>query len=395
MSEALDFRKSLARQLLSAGMTEADFDNHPTVATTLAAAPGLAAHPTIAFPATLRPIPVPIDPMPALDAALPRADVVVITWTVDETMALCDVMTPGFSRDHWYRYARNFDQYLPKIRAGAPARGVMRLASYFPVRIGTKKVLCMKSELHLNQDGITRPPAGSAHKASLPVRDLFHQILDETRAKLIITTGTAGAVFAEHDLGDVVVTRGAKFRCKQEFRDSPFNDKTYKSDWTVKTKHFAKARALMGAFKHELAEPEFLPPTVNYAPLDHIPRPIRENDPDIKLDGRDMPAFHPILTTDFFEFGTSLNHLEQIGSAVEMGDAVLGLVVEERAAAGKSTPRWLVVRNCSDPQINGKLRSKPARQSLQAMWAVYYYQGFGYWTSMNSALACWAIIAAN
>ncbi|GLC93945.1 hypothetical protein Tamer19_33530 [Cupriavidus sp. TA19] len=277
MSEALDFRKSLARQLLSAGMTEADFDNHPTVATTLAAAPGLAAHPTIAFPATLRPIPVPIDPMPALDAALPRADVVVITWTVDETMALCDVMTPGFSRDHWYRYARNFDQYLPKIRAGAPARGVMRLASYFPVRIGAKKVLCMKSELHLNQDGITRPPAGSAHKASLPVRDLFHQI----------------------------------------------------------------------------------------------------------------------LTTDFFEFGTSLNHLEEIGSAVEMGDAVLGLVVEERAAAGKPTPRWLVVRNCSDPQINGKLRSKPARQSLQAMWAVYYYQGFGYWTSMNSALACWAIIAAN
>lgn len=29
------------------------------------------------------------------------------------------------------------------------------------------------------------------------------------------------------------------------------------------------------------------------------------------------------------------------------------------------------------------------------MRAVYYYLGFDYWTSMNSALACWAIIAAN
>ncbi|MGO4329548.1 hypothetical protein AB4Z48_28560 [Cupriavidus sp. 2TAF22] len=393
MSDELDFRKELARQLLSSGMTAADFDNHPTVATTLAAAPGLAAHPQIAFPAALRPTPVPLATIPDLNDPLPKADVVVITWTVDETMALGDVMTPGFSRDHWYRYARNFAQYLPNIRAHAPARGVMRLGSYFPVKIGSKRVLCMKSELHLNQDGVTTPPAGSPHKASLPIRDLLHQIIDETQAKLVITTGTAGAVFAQHDLGDVIVTRGAKFRLKQEFRDSPFNDKVYKSDWQVKTTHFAKAVELMAGFKEQIAEPEFLPPTINYAPLDNLPKPVRKNDPDIKLDGRELPAFHPILTTDYFEFGTSLNHLDQIGSAVEMGDAVLGMVVEERAAAGKSTPHWLVVRNCSDPQINGKLRNKPAKQSLQAMWAVYYYEGFGYWTSMNSALACWAVIA--
>jgi hypothetical protein len=50
---------------------------------------------------------------------------------------------------------------------------------------------------------------------------------------------------------------------------------------------------------------------------------------DIKLDGRDMPEFHPILTTDFFEFGTHNNNLEDEGCAVEMGDAVLGLVCSE------------------------------------------------------------------
>jgi len=106
-----------------------------------------------------------------------------------------------------------------------------------------------------------------------------------------------------------------------------------------------------------------------------------------------MPKFHPILTTDFFEFGTSINHLEKEGCAVEMGDAVLGLAIEERKAAGKHTPNWAVVRNCSDPQINGLLKDEPKKESLQVLWAVYYYSSFGYWTSIMSALATWAIIA--
>ena len=72
-------------------------------------------------------------------------------------------------------------------------------------------MLCIKSELHLNQDGVQTPPS-AARTASLPVRDLFDQIIAETGAELVITTGTAGAVFAEHDLGDVVVTRAAQFR---------------------------------------------------------------------------------------------------------------------------------------------------------------------------------------
>ena len=39
------------------------------------------------------------------------------------------------------------------------------------------------------------------------------------------------------------------------------------------------------------------------------------------------------------------------------------------------------------------LRNRPANQSLQAMWAVYYYTGFGYWTSVMSALTTWGVIA--
>jgi len=386
----LDYRQLIARELLSSGIQPNDQKMKLDTATLLQSA-GSVAGLHILFPPALVPQPQAIHPEPQPNDPLPKADVVIITWTVDEVRALCDVLTPRVTRDHWYRYARNFAQYLPKIREHAPARNSKRLGSYYLTKIGTKTILCIKSELHLNQDGITNFDGPGV--ASLPVKDFFHQILDEVQPQHIITTGTAGGVFAEHDLGDVVVTRAAQFRLQLEFRNAPFKDKKFTSDWQVPTTHFSKAIELMRSFKNQLTEPEFLPPTINFAPLDHLPKPIRENDPDIKLDGIDMPAFHPILTTDYFEFGTSTNRLDQLGCAVEMGDAVLGLVMEERASAGKATANWLVVRNCSDPQINGALRNRPAAQSLQIMWAVYYYTGFGYWTSIMSSLTCWGVVA--
>ena len=42
-----------------------------------------------------------------------------------------------------------------------------------------------------------------------------------------------------------------------------------------------------------------------------------------------MPEFHPILTTDYFEYGTTVNRLDRDGAAVEMGDAALGLACAE------------------------------------------------------------------
>jgi hypothetical protein len=85
-----------------------------------------------------------------------------------------------------------------------------------------------------------------------------------------------------------------------------------------------------------------------------------------------------------------------------MGYAVLGLVAQEITAAGGTPPKWLVIRNASDPQINGDLpnRETPGippelRRGLdmQAHWAVWYYETYGYWTSVNSAIAVWAMVA--
>ena len=387
-------RVQLARMLLSAGRTSIDdqplLDEMGVVAQPAPAV--LTAMLNIPFPDGLAPVPQPINPRPATSAKLPEADVAVVTWTVAELEALCDVLTPGFTRDKWYRYDRDFaTKYDARIRSTAPAKKSRSLGSYFMTKIGNQRVLCIKSELHLNQDGVATGPG----TATLPVKDFFLQIIAETKAKVVITVGTCGGIDGNHDLGDVLVTRSAKFRLQSEFKNEPYANQAFKSDWVVPTTHFAKAEELMAGFAKNLVEPDFGPPTKRFGfngPLlkakPNTPSIIHENGatPENKI-----KAFHPILSTDFFEFGTSSNapELLQIGCGLEMGDAALGLAASELP----NPPKWVVVRNVSDPQINGDLPTGSRALNMQAHWAVWYYEAYGYHTSVNSALATWAIIA--
>ena len=59
-------------------------------------------------------------------------------------------------------------------------------------------------------------------------------------------------------------------------------------------------------------------------------------------------------------------------------------------ADGGKAPRWVAVRNVSDPQIKaeGTIRQ-------QAALAAQIYKGFGRWSSVCSAIVCWALIAAE
>ena len=97
-----------------------------------------------------------------------------------------------------------------------------------------------------------------------------------------------------------------------------------------------------------------------------------------------------MVTTDFFGFDTSDNHynLQGLGDVSEMGDAVLGLVASE---LGPAAPRWLAVRNVSDPQI----KADGLTFKQQAEIAAQIYKGFGRWSSVCSAIVCWASIAAE
>jgi nucleoside phosphorylase len=380
-------RKEIGRYLLSRGLDRVD------TASASAAGPATVTDPLLAaarpgaipFPDGLAPQPQPLastDP----NAPLPEADVVVITWTVDELAALAKVMTPGVSAAHWQKYARNFAQYQPNIRRYAPAQNARRLGTYQPVQVGQRRVLCMKSDLHLNQDGI----ATGVGTATLPVKDFFHQIIAEAKPSLILTIGTAGSVFERFALGDVVVTRAAKFRLSQEFRNEPFNGQTYRSEWPLPSREAMRpAVTLMHLFADDLIEPPFAPPTKRFR-FSSEPIQAPGNRPDLRLDGDDMPEFHPILTTDYFEYGTSANRLDREGAAVEMGDAALGLACSELA----DPPRWAAVRNMSDPVINGDLPAKDFHLNEQTTWAVGYYTAYGHYTSIVGALAAWGIVTS-
>ena len=294
---------------------------------------------------------------------LPRADVLVVTWTVDEGHALSRVLTPGKdSRNDYVAYTHNYTSISKRMRKGAPALIAKRLGAYWTTTIGGKKVVVFKSDSHLSQD--TRKLPGK--NGTLPNEDVWKQIVTEVRPKLVITTGTAGGIGRQCQVGDVVVSPIVRFDCKQWLKTEPYHDADYTAG-APRAKYLAKARTLFKANAGQLPKDNLRSPEI-----------VRSKAPAAS-----------VLTTDFFGFDTSDDHyrLQGLGSVSEMGDAVLGLVMSRM---GPGAPRWVAVRNVSDPQIKaeGTLRE-------QAHLAGQIYKGFGRWSSICSAIVCWALIAAE
>ena len=293
-----------------------------------------------------------------INGPLPPADVLVVTWTVDEGHALSRVITPGKdSRNDYRAYTHNFASISKKMRPGCPALQAKRLGAYWTTEIGGKSVVVFKSDSHMSQDG-----------PKLPNIDMWRQIIGEVLPKLVITTGTAGGIGKQFEVGDVVVSPIVRFDCISKFKSKPFR-KAHYSSVAPKTKYFATAKKLFKANAGQLPKNNTRPPSiVRVAP---------------------SALTSSVVRTDFFGFDTSDNHyhLRGLGDVSEMGDAVLGLVASQMA---DTAPRWVAVRNVSDPQIKAEGTLKQ-----QAMLAAQIYKGFGRWSSVCSAIVCWALIAAE
>jgi len=320
------------------------------------AATGLSKFQDIEWPSGLAPRPA--TKMPGSAAGkLPRADVLVVTWTVDEGHALSRVLTPGFdSKNDWKRYTHHFAAIAKKMRNGAPALQADRLGTYWMTTIGKKKVLCFKSDSHLSQDG-----------PKMPNFDVWRQLIEEVQPKLVLTTGTGGGIGAKWEVGDVIVSPIVRFDCTAKFSKQPFAHESYKSKGKVRETKFKQAREL---FKANAAQ---------------LPNTNKRKIPAISVS---RSVAKCVLTTDFFGFDNADNtfKLQGLGDLSEMGDAVLGAVAKE---LGAKAPQYIAVRNVSDPQINEPGKSLKE----QAHDAALIYKGFGRWSSVCSAIACWALIA--
>jgi hypothetical protein len=220
-------------------------------------------------------------------------------------------------------------------------------------------VVVFKSESHMSQDTAKKQPVTGT---TLPNEDLWQQIIQEVNPQLVITTGTAGGIGPTCEVGDVVVSPIVRFDGAKWLKKLPYGHASFKGG-SPKLKR-AAARELFKANAGQLPKDNTRPPQI--------------------ILGTNLPQC--VLTTDFFGFDTSDNRygLKGLGAVSEMGDAILGLVMSRM---GKDAPAWVAVRNVSDPQIKaeGSLRD-------QAHEAAQIYKGFGRWSSVCSAIVCWALI---
>ena len=327
-------------------------------------ATGLSRFTEIPWPRNLAPHTGP-KPRGGHNAPLPQADVLVVTWTVDEGHALSRVLTPGKdSRNDYVAYTHNYAALARTMSRRSPAAMAKRLGAYWTTKIGGKQVLVLKSESHMSQDTDKHFPKSGI----LPNAVFWKQIISEVKPKLVITTGTGGGIGKQFEVGDVIVSPVVRFVSRNWLKPATYRNAHY-SDSASHTKYFATAKKL---FKANAGQ---LPPENTRAP-----KIVRVAPSGLSSS---------VATTDFFGFDTSDNHykLWGLGDLSEMGDAVLGMVAKEM---GSGAPHWIAVRNVSDPQI------KAAGLSLkqQAQIAAHIYKGFGRWSSVCSAIGCWALIAA-
>lgn len=286
---------------------------------------------------------------------LPAADVLIVTYTVAEGHALADVLTPGVDTTDWVKYRNNWAAIKSQVAHGAPSLATDCAALWSLTEIGGKRVVVVKSELHPSTDG-----------PKLPMALLWRQMIGQVRPTLVITTGTAGGVGSVVELGDVIVAANVKWNCQKQFREQDFAHIGY--GCTPLTESVQE--------QLNLAEIQLMPVNAGRIPAQYMTRPIH------------ILTGHDVETTDFFAFDDKADHYglrayDVACAAVEMDDAALGLALTTITAS----PAWVSVRNASDPQMD------EATLAAEDKLAGQIYERYGYWTTVGSAITCWALVA--
>jgi nucleoside phosphorylase len=318
----------------------------------------------VPWPSGAAPTPAPLAKTPSESADLSQFrgyDAVVVTWTAAEASAMATLFTPGHPITTWYEYRHNVASYVPLVTGPkAPfsdsspemARYYHSLGLYFPCTIRGLRVLLFKSGLHLDYDG-----------PQVPVRKLMGEIAQAVQPKVFITTGTGGGIGADVKLGDVAVAGTVKFDCQAQFKAEPWASASYTPSPLPAGALSAMTPALMG---------------VNAARI-----PGARATPQIYSAPGDA-----IVTTDVFAFDDSTDyyHLQGLGRACDMGDAMVA-----NALQSFKSMSWHAIRNASDPQIpnpNNNIEEASKQSAL-------IYAKYGGLTTAASLIATWAVIEAN
>jgi nucleoside phosphorylase len=316
--------------------------------------------------AELKPIPWPEKFKPAPQhtklgpgGTLPSCDVLVITWTAAEAAALADVLSPGVTSKQWLHYKNKYSSYLPDLTNRSPAKDAKRLGEFCVVEIGDLTVCLFHSQLHPATDG-----------PSCPTITLAAQLTTEATPKLVITTGTAGAAAEGNLLGDVTVGSAVRSWFTKGLKGHPWSEE----QWAT--------TPLTDGQKARLA-PDALAPLFA-ANAGRLPARYATRPPQV--------WYGTVVSTDWFCYGSDndacglTTYCPQV-SVCEMDDAAVMLgVLTETSPPMFEPPAVMAIRNSSDPVLPD---GTPASLKL----AEDIYRADGLFTTWNSAICVWAVIA--
>lgn len=352
------------------------------------------------------------------NAELPKADVVLITWTAAEWSALDHVFLnsngtrlPGAHdwQGGWFPYTRNAPPIPPPppappepVPANAellanptlakppgpppPLWGLFALVE-IQSRSGPLRVLLFKSNSHL------------AHAPGLSgLEAMTAQIIKEAQPRYLYSIGTAGGARLDQKLGDVIITNCGSIELQDAINNAYFdwNGKTFTcTDWFAPEERVAAAREQL-FFS--------LGNVVTYPALQALIGKLHEQVPGssaIQLDDllnepllperMHTSAVHamkdvPLLSTDYYFIADATEATKY--SFLEMDDAVLAKVSLEMGV------KCAFARNISDPIVpSAGADGKPLAPEVRKRWSGLIYETYGLYTSVNGAIAAWATVA--
>jgi len=359
--------------------------------------------PTVSWPVRLQPTSIPLGgyaPGTKITSAVSAsADVLLVLYTDQETMALLDVLTgnPDWNpkiQSEWCEYGHNFAKFrslIANVHANdALANGAFgRLSA---MKIGGERVVLYKSELHPKQDG-----------TGLPFVPVIQQLIGELAPKYVVTTGTAGAIGSRVKCGDVTICTSSVLHVQKTYPDFPKVD-TLSADHTLLTSaatfdpqyvqyaatHFTKLslpgleqcyRRLQSIPGYSFVPESTLAPSIYVTGVNPVPGP----------QPMDVVSADYMTTDD----NNNAEGLQNLGIMNDTDDAFVFYAISQMPPSKR--PKCISVRNASEPQMvhspfPATTSSTEIINILKDMAGTVFgiYQ---YCTTLNSAFACWGVIA--
>ena len=330
-----------------------------------------------------------------------KADVLIILYTDVETRAFLDVFTgdndwSASRKATWSLYGHNFSSLKGEIEEINDSDALK--AGFFgylnAVAVGDQKVVIFKTELHAKVNG-----------DKLPIIPVIQQLATELQPSLVLSTGSAAGAGSVLNCGDVAVTSTARFHVRTHYPTFPQINSLSQSRTALTNTVAIPDKYLQYAASHltKLTLPSLARCYDQFADRADFSF-LRKNDDPPSIYATDInpvPGPEPmaIVTADFLtvDDNTDAEGLQALGVVDDNDDAYTFFAIDQMAADRR--PRWLSVRNVSDPQVvaspfpPGTTSAQVAKQLAKlggAIFGVYEYV-----TTINSAFACWAIVAGN